>query len=197
VNARSASILIFWVCVLLLVVWGFALAKLTKSNKRKQSEDRLTDLTNAARAFFVRHGTGRALPNCSTALVLKEDEIAILDESSVLYESRAYRVSGGAGTNIGGIWVGGAVSESEQRLKQIDSGRLTLTTARLVFDGSMENRSIRLSDVMSVEPSPDAPLDAIEVSTEKRAKSLVFSIENPFIWAVAVQQLASRNKTPA
>ena len=186
------QIFIFLVLVLLLIVGGVVLYKLTKPNKLKQGEERIKTLTDAAAAFFVRYGDGRGVPSVSTALVLRKDEIAVLDEPSALYESRAYRVSAGAGTNIGGVRVGGGVSESEQHRKQIDAGRLTLTTSRLVFDGSMENRSIRLADVLSVEPFS---ANAIELSTEKQAKSLVLTVENPFIRAVAVQQLAARNKT--
>ena len=66
--------------------------------------------------------------------------MALLDESSVFFESRAYRVGGGAETRFGRVYVGGGVSKSQQRLKQIDTGRLTLTTKRLIFDGSIENR---------------------------------------------------------
>jgi hypothetical protein len=112
-----------------------------------------------------------------------------LDEESILFESRAYRVSGGAGTRIGRVWVGGGVSESQQRLKQIDSGRVTLTTMRLVFDGSMENRSIRLADIMSVEQWADA----IEIGSHKRAKSLILRVNNPWIWSNMVKQFANHN----
>jgi len=85
------------------------------------------------------------------------------------------------------VYVGGGVSESEQRLKQIDSGTLTLTTKRLVFDGGRENRAIQLSDVLSVKPRTDA----IEVSTAHRAKSLVFIVLNPVIWRLLIEHVAS------
>jgi hypothetical protein len=70
----------------------------------------------------------------------------LLQEQSALHETRAYRVSGGGGTRIGRIYVGGGMSESHQRLRAIDSGTLVLTNQRLVFDGASESRTIKLDD---------------------------------------------------
>jgi len=51
----------------------------------------------------------------------------------------------------------------------------------------MENRTLRLPDIISVERWQDA----IEVSTQRRAKSQVFVVENPVLWATMVKQIAS------
>jgi hypothetical protein len=83
--------------------------------------------------------------------------------------------------------LGGGVSESQQRVKQIDQGALTLTTKRLVFDGTHENRNVQLSQVLSVSPWADA----IEISTARRAKSQIYTVANPLIWAAAVKAIAA------
>jgi len=124
----------------------------------------------------------------STRLILKGDEHAVLEEGSTLFESRAYRLYGGGGTRIGRFSVGGGISESEQRVKQIDQGTLTLTTKRLIFDGTTENRNVQLSQVMSVSPGSDA----IEISTERRAKSQIYSVTNPLLWATVIKTIAAR-----
>ena len=85
------------------------------------------------------------------------------------------------------MYVGGGLSESHQRVREIDQGTLTLTTARLVFDGGLENRNVALSKVLSVSPWADA----IEISTERRAKSQIYRVENPLIWRAAIKALAA------
>jgi hypothetical protein len=120
-------------------------------------------------------------------LILKDGEHALLEEPSALIETRAYRVYSGAGTRIGRVYVGGGVSESRQRWSVIDQGTLTLTTKRLVFDGSQENRNVQLAHVLSVSPGSDV----IEVSTQGRGKSQVYRVRNPLIWATAVHGVAA------
>ena len=139
------------------------------------SKEHLAYLKRDAEEFVAR--ARRGLTPIATRLILKGDEHAVLEENSTLLESRAFRVWGGGGTRIGRFYVGGGASESEQRLKQIDDGTLTLTTKRLIFDGSSENRNVQLSQVLSVSPWTDA----IEVSTQ-RAKSQIYRVRNPFIW---------------
>ena len=56
---------------------------------------------------------------------------------------------------------------------------------RLVFDGTHENRSIRLSDLLSVNPWSDA----VEVSSQRRAKSQIFRVSNPLIWTTIVESV--------
>ena len=144
------------------VVW--LIAQAYKSQQAKDEKERLDQIHRDAEAWAARMDS-QGLTPISTRLVLKDGEYALLEEDSVLFESRAYRVYGGGGTRIGRVYVGGGVSESQQRLKQIDSGTLTLTTKRLVFDGTHENRTLPMSQLLSVRPSPDA----IEVSSERPA----------------------------
>lgn len=59
---------------------------------------------------------------------------------------------------------------------------MTLTNKRLIFDGAKENRAVPLEKIIPVNPW----LDAIEVSAENRKKSMLFPVENPYIWATAI-----------
>jgi hypothetical protein len=185
-NTSPALILVLGVVFLLVAL--IAASYVLPARRKRESSAHMEELKQEAQAYFERCEQN-GFPAPATNLVLKRGEEALLDEESILFESRAYRVSGGAGTRIGRVWVGGGVSESQQRLKQIDSGRVTLTTMRLVFDGSMENRSIRLADIMSVEQWADA----IEIGSHKRAKSLILRVNNPWIWSNMVKQFANHN----
>jgi type II secretory pathway pseudopilin PulG len=177
---------------LIVVIGGSAIIAIPfiiSNQRRRHRQERFDQLKQDAMEFIQGIERTGKLPRPDTNVILQKGEVALLDEASILYETRAYRVGGGAGTRIGRIYVGGGASESHQRLRQIDTGRLTLTSKRLIFDGSMENRTLRLPDIVSVQNWSDA----IEVSTQRRAKSLVFHVENPLIWFTMVQQIASGN----
>jgi hypothetical protein len=162
-RGMPAELVLFLIFVAgVFVVW--LIAQAYKSQQAKDEKERLDQIHRDAEAWAARMDS-QGLTPISTRLVLKDGEYALLEEDSVLFESRAYRVYGGGGTRIGRVYVGGGVSESQQRLKQIDSGTLTLTTKRLVFDGTHENRTLPMSQLLSVRPSPDA----IEVSSERPA----------------------------
>jgi hypothetical protein len=167
--------------LLLLIVAGIAVWFFVGRYK----DERRAQLKRETDAWIDRLAAHGFVP-ISTRLILKGDEHAILEEEATLFESRAYRLYGGGGTRIGRFSVGGGVSESQQRVKQIDQGILTLTTKRLIFDGSTENRNVQLSQVMSVSPG----VDAIEISTERRAKSQIYSVANPLLWATVIKTFA-------
>jgi len=157
-------------------------------SRREQRENAARAEANRLEAenFFERTAANGVTP-IDTNLVLPPDEHAVLADDAVLFETRCHRVYGGAGTSIRGVHVGGGASQSRDSLRRIDSGTLVLTTARLVFDGTTENRSIKLADVLSAT----ALLDAIEVSTQRRSKSMLFSVPNPQIWAPMIKSVAS------
>ena len=103
---------------------------------------------------------------------------------------------GGGGTRIRGIYIGGGASESHQRLREIDSGTLILTTDRLIFDEGLENRTLKAKDVVSAETWSDA----VEVSSSRRQKSQVYTVGNPVIWSRMITAVASgaiRTRTEA
>lgn len=150
----------------------------------RKHKARIAELNKECDAFLAE--ARRGLLPIQASILLQEDEHAVLQEESTLSEMRSYRVYGGGGTRIGRVLVGGGVSEPQYRLRRIDTGTLVLTTKRLVFDGNHENRSVRLSELLSVSPW----VDAIEVSSN-HAKSQVFSVANSCIWANIIEAVAT------
>lgn len=154
-------------------------------NKGKSS-DRVKRMADDAKIFFASLENRTQLPTTAVNIVLKSGEFGIFQEPSILYESRSYRVFGGGGTNVAGIFIGGGASEAHQRLKEIDSGKIVLTNQRLVFDGQMENRVLNLKDVVSATPWTDA----IEVGSSRKEKNQIYTVGNPLIWGPMIQMLA-------
>ena len=167
-----------------MVVVGVASA-IANTVRKSKDRARVPLLAKEAADFFQRIGQTGTLPSPETPVILAEDEKACLHEHATLIEARSSRVFGGAGTRIHGIWVGGGGSTPVQALRQLDSGTLTLTNKRLVFNGSMESRVVDVRDIVSVEPF----VDAIEITTKKRAKRQVYTVRNPFIWSEFVKMI--------
>lgn len=145
-------------------------------------KDRLIQEANEFLTALKQNG---GLKPVAADLMMKPNEKAYLQESRiVLKETRAVRKSSGsaAGFRIAkGVYIGKTrgTSHSEQVLQDIDRGTLVLTNQRLVFDGATENRVIKLDKVLSVQMYRDA----IEVSLDGRAKSIFFTVNNPYIWS--------------
>jgi hypothetical protein len=123
-----------------------------------------------------------------TDLILKSGESAFYSASSALYETRAVRQyqSGYTGFRVAkGIYIGGSRgrSTSSQEWSKIDSGILTITNKRLIFDGGSADRSVALGKILAA----DSSLDSVEVSVENRQKSMVFAAENPLVLAVIIR----------
>jgi hypothetical protein len=130
----------------------------------------------------------RALPIVTTNIILKSGESAFYSAPSALYETRAVRhyQSGHTGFRVArGIYIGSTSgrSVSNQEWSKIDTGRLTVTSKRLIFDGGSADRSVPLGKIVSVESS----LTGIEVSVEGRQKSMVFEAANPLILATIIR----------
>jgi hypothetical protein len=73
-----------------------------------------------------------------------------------------------------------------QDFERIDSGSLTLTNKRLVFDGSMESRVVDLNKIVSAEV---AASDSIQITTNGRMKDSTFTVHNPILWSVLIQSM--------
>ncbi len=123
----------------------------------------------------------------NTPVLLREDEVAILNESCELMEAKGTRLYGGAGTRIKGIYVGGGASRSFDSLSGIDSGTLTLTNQRIVFAGSMQSRLAELKQIVSLKGFSDA----IEIASGKNSKSQVYVVNNPILWEGAIKLIIS------
>jgi len=165
----------------------FVLDAIRSYMNKGKSGDRVKRMASDAKMFFARLEHRTKLPTVVVDIVLKDGEFGIFQEPSILYESRSYRVFGGGGTRVAGIYIGGGASEAQQRLREIDSGKIVLTNQRLVFDGQLENRVLNLKDVVSATPWTDA----IEVGSSRKQKSQIYTVENPLIWAPMIKMLAS------
>ncbi|MGH7826681.1 MAG: hypothetical protein ACREQ7_16100 [Candidatus Binatia bacterium] len=180
----------FGVAIGVLLAIAAVIGILAMSNshaKTKEVEERQRRNREQAQRFFTGLQGRETLPVTQVSVVLKEGELGVFEEPSVLFETRAYRLYGGGGTRLRGIYLGGGASESHQRLREIDSGTLVLTNMRLIFDGEHENRSLNLSEVLSANPWSDA----VEISSSRRQKSQIYAVRNPIIWAQMIQLLAS------
>jgi hypothetical protein len=126
---------------LLVVVVIIAIIKATRfQTAEKDIEERQRRNHDEAQRFFMDMEGRKQLPFTQVDVVLKEGEAGVFQEPSVLLETRAYRIYGGAGTRIGRIYVGGRASESHQRLREIDSGTPSAYKPKIDFRrGSRES----------------------------------------------------------
>jgi len=164
---------------------------LSPKKKREEQKRKLIEETNN---FLTRIKEQKGLTPITTSILLKKGEDAYFQCDSILQETRAVRKYKSSGGGVGfrvakGVYIGSGsrsgTSESHEEWRSIDKGKLTLTNQRFIFDGAKENRVIPLKKIVSVNPW----LDAIEVSSESRKKSMLFPVENPYIWATAIQIL--------
>jgi hypothetical protein len=121
-------------------------------------------------------------------MILKSDENAFYSASSALHETRAVRhyEAGHAGFRVAkGVYIGGTKgrSTSTQEWNKIDTGVLTVTNRRLVFDGVSEDRTVLLDKIVSVE----SDASSIQVSVDDRQKSMIFEASNPLILAAIIR----------
>jgi hypothetical protein len=161
--------------VISLIVFVVAIAALWFRPHQRRARKRWKKMRKEAKNFFRDMKAHKKRPIVPVNVILKEGEVGILQEPSMLYETRTDRLYDGRG------------SKFRQRLKHVDSGRIILTNQRLIFDGQWENRSTNLHDVKSARLLEDA----IEVST--RQKSQIYAVGNPLIWAKTIQQFVSGN----
>jgi hypothetical protein len=141
-----------------------------------------------ARLFVEDIKAQQTLKTVATDAILKKGEKAFYNSRADLFETRAVRhyQAGTAGMKVAkGFYVGGTSgrSTSTQEWAQIDTGTLTITGKRLIFDGGSQDRTILLEKVVSVNPSRDG----VEVSVEGRQKSMVFAVDNPLIAASVIR----------
>jgi hypothetical protein len=186
----SSDNTLFW-CVLVLSVLAVAFI-VAKLRVRARQEERREAMIGQANIFLSTVRLQKSLKPIPTRVLLKNDESAYLEDSCSLHETRSVRhyESGGVGFRIAkGVYVGGSKgrSVSTAEMTCIDSGQLTLTNKRLVFDGSTNDRTIPLDKLVSI----NSYSDAIEVSTANRQKSMYFTVPNPLIWHAAIKLLTS------
>lgn len=166
---------------ILVVVGICCLPAITRRMRKSAQIDR-------AKKFLAAVKQRRGLSPISTSLYLRKGEQAFMEAACTLNETRAERQfqSGGIGFRVAkGVYIGGrrGRSVSIPKMTHIDTGCLTVTSKRLVFNGRMENRVIPLSKIISVNNFTNA----IEIAIEGRQKSMYFTVPDPLIWATVIR----------
>ena len=185
----SAVTWIFVGAVLLFVTVVVVIAQQYQQKAKAKQQGELKErLQVQARNFAADVQRTRALPTATTSIILKPGEAAFYSAPSALYETRAVRnyQAGHAGVRVAkGVWIGGTSgrSVSTQQWAKIDTGLLTVTNQRVIFDGGQQDRTIPLKKIVSV----NAGLTAIELSAEGRQKTMVFDADNPIILAAVIR----------
>src|SRR5262245_24211783 len=87
--------------VIVLVVW--IIGMVNSQTGKKGIEERQKRNRDEAYRFFAEIEQQKKLPVTQVDVVLKEGEMGVFQEPSVLLETRAYRVYGGAGKRNGRI----------------------------------------------------------------------------------------------
>lgn len=136
---------------------------------------------------------GGRLPTYAVSIHLQKGEACYFrDTTAELYELRAVRDGrvGGASVRVmKGVTIhsGGFRSESHDEWRKIATGALYVTNKRIIFDGNMKNRILKLEDVMSIDPSYREAC----VNSNKLQKPFVFGEINGQIFATIVNSLCS------
>lgn len=136
-----------------------------------------------------------SLPQVKTSLIMKKGEYCYFCcTGSVLYEVRSVRTSSyiGASQGIGhGLRVGSgnSYSTSQDRWHVLAVGTLTMTNMRVYFNGDKQDRNVVLREIRSIDFTPTT----IELSCEKRQRSMVFSVSNGLKASYILQILVSNN----
>jgi hypothetical protein len=155
--------------------------------KERTRKERMQGFRDDAAKYIATVKLNKKLPTVKTTIFLDEGESSFLDEPAQLSETRAVRQSTGSGVGfrvMKGVYVGGysGRSESHKEWRRLDRGRLILTNKKIIYNGSTENRILLLKDLISV----NILSYGIELATQKRTKSSLFSVQNPYIWRAAI-----------
>jgi hypothetical protein len=190
------AIIVMLVVVNVIVVVVYTAVQTTKKREQAKNDELKERLLIQARNFAADVQKDRALRTVATNIILKPGEAAFYSKPSTLFETRAIRhyQAGHVGFRVArGVWVGGTSgrSTSTQEWDKIDTGTLTITNRRLIFDGRQQDRTVPLDKIVSV----NCAVTWIEVSVEGRQKSMILAVDNPMI-AAAIIQLCRQAKDP-
>ena len=85
----------------------------------------------------------------------------------------------------GGLILGGgrSVSESHDEWRKISEGAVYVTSRRVIFDGDMDNRSVSLASIMSVQADADGAM----ITASSRQKTVGLADTNGLILRAAIQ----------
>ena len=111
---------------------------------------------------------------------LKKNKMQLFQVADVeLMESRARRITGGAGFRVAkGVYLGRTSAKSHQELTSLDEGDLQLQSHRIIFTGALETRTIKLKNIVDI----DMYDDTIKINIENRQKPIYFKNLNERLW---------------
>ena len=151
-------------------------AAICTSIARKRERRRLEErMDNQYRKWRESVDRGGRIPPVAVGMHLAKGETAYLQLRAALCEIRAVRNSthtGGAFRIAKGVTVGRGytTSESHDEWRQISTGVLYVTNKRLVFDGDMQNRVVKIDDVVSAQ----AGAAQVAITAASRQKTMLF-----------------------
>ena len=162
------------VVALFLVIVIFSFVKSCIENRQNAELDSTANLNYMKWRSKVNREGG--ISSRKVNITLSKGESCYQSFAATLYEPRAVRVSrhGGYGvraTRRIGIFEGESRSESQDEWRAVCCGMLYITDKRIVFAGDMQNREIKLSELLSV----DADSRSLIVRSSKRQKAMCFS----------------------
>lgn len=183
------AILPWWWAIIIALVFLFASPIVYAILRDRRAARELTETRKRnfmKWAAWVKHH--EQLPVVNANLMLEEGEIVHHAAKSTLVEPRSVRVSnhGGAAYNVGGgLIIGGgrSVSESHNEWRKISKGTVYVTSLRVIFDGDMDNRSVSLSSILSVQADADGAM----ITTSARQKTIGLTDTNGLILRAAIQ----------
>jgi hypothetical protein len=143
-----------------------------------------TRIRTKADAYLSQLEGSDGIPTVPTHLALHTDERAFYCAASSLHEPRDTRYqqpSPGGFQLARGVWIAGSPDRSvtQRTWEKLDSGMITVTNQRVVFDGRSESVIIPIKRLDSVQ----AMGDSVELRITGRKKNMVFEAANPLILA--------------
>ncbi len=171
------------IAVVVAIVFAALIVYTFQSIEREKQQQKI-DQWMIAQYQVWRKSTERRgyLPTRQVSLQLMNGEIGYMQHSAVLVETRSVRNSthtGGAVRIAKGITLarGYSTSESHDEWRAISFGTLIITNQRVVFNGEMQNRTMKIKDILSVQ----AATTQIAISVSTRQKTMLFDGVNGLI----------------
>jgi len=147
----------------------------------EDEREELADMVELARDPHRLTETAEEVP-----IILRRGEsvLAVL-HGSTLVESRrgagrytggsqgfSFRVAKGVNYRVGATR--GTFQQGEERLTAVDTGSVTVTSRRIVFQGDQQAREWALSKVLGIQDDPTQPLSLISVSNRQKVSGFTY-----------------------
>jgi hypothetical protein len=185
-ESSGGTVLLFVIGIAVAVLW---LRDRGQKQKRRTHVDQM--VREAEHWLEQAKANGKVSAPDTGTLIIPKSEHALLAESTSLYELRVDSTRHYLGTRVKigkmPFYIGSSKNISKKVLKATSSGTLALTDKGLLFVGSSRTARVKVDDIVGVEPT----IDSIVVNSGARAAPLVFSVQNPFTWFLAIKLVAS------